>query len=69
MYRKCKTCHFYGNEHWCYWLGKPRRGNQEECEDACEKGSKRDVLTMNDLIKKQKEQRKADARREKRKRK
>lgn len=34
MYRKCKTCHFYGNEHWCYWLGTPRHGNQEECEDG-----------------------------------
>ena len=56
-------------------LVKPENATPEYAElwkarrDACEKGSKRDVVTMNDLIKKQKEQRKADARREKRKRK
>lgn len=56
-------------------LVKPENATPEYAElwkarrDACEKGSKRDVVTMNDLIKKQKEQRQADARRERRKRK
>lgn len=44
--RKCRQCGYFADHKlkkskgWCYWLGKWRNANQDECEDGFTKEKK-----------------------------